>query len=378
MRRPRSAAPFMGHLHAWNSGSPRNWSRLSAPPVCWTRRTGGKTRRCEGRPAQRRAIAGVVAAAGAGSLSGRMARAFGGYARHRRRLHVRGRAVEPARRDLRRSRRADRNELAPRSVRARCISSPCSWCSAGWCSRWRRGPATRAAEPAALAVRERVGAFLRASGLVGVGPGPAVRCRVAVPRSRADKRTSDCRRGWQRCAPIGPDETVFGRVWVWRFVLAVALGADVRCRRLDARAPPETRGMGRVSVAASYLASLALVGHSAAGSAPTTTSRLPLIRCTWWLPARGSARFRGLPCCLHQLARVDAAAVVRGRRGGEEILGRSASRASARCCIRSGQRVVPGRRRAGAVRHALRSAAGRKDRLFATMVALAADQSPAS
>ena len=61
-------------------------------------------------------------------------------------------------------------------------------------------------------------------------------------------------------------ETVFGRLWVWRFGLAVAFGALLVALGRTANGRSSARlALGCVVVAATYLASLAWAGHAAAG-----------------------------------------------------------------------------------------------------------------
>ena len=61
-------------------------------------------------------------------------------------------------------------------------------------------------------------------------------------------------------------KTVFGRLWVWRFGLAVAFGALlVALGRTDIGRSRSRWALGCVVVAAAYLASLAWAGHAAAG-----------------------------------------------------------------------------------------------------------------
>jgi copper resistance protein D len=61
-------------------------------------------------------------------------------------------------------------------------------------------------------------------------------------------------------------KTVFGRLWVWRFGLAVAFGALLVALGRTASGKSRSRlAIGCVVVAATYLASLAWAGHAAAG-----------------------------------------------------------------------------------------------------------------
>ena len=128
------------------------------------------------------------------------------------------------------------------------------------------GPATQAAEPAALAVRERVGKFLRATGWWGLGlsllSGAAWLLLEAALMSGhpIDEALSS------GALQLILARTAFGRVWAWRFGLAIALGVLMFRPAMGAGDRRTSKSAWvAIALAGSYLASLALVGHSASG-----------------------------------------------------------------------------------------------------------------
>ena len=135
------------------------------------------------------------------------------------------------------------------------------------------GPATRASRPAAAAVDERVAGFLRAAGWCGLGvsllSGAAwllLEAALMSGQSIAEATTGGAL--WLVLTGTG-----FGSVWMWRLVLAAALGALMVAHAAAVR---ERRSLesARLALAGGYLASLALVGHAADGQGAERTLRL--------------------------------------------------------------------------------------------------------
>ena len=205
-------------------------------------------------------IAGVAAAACAGPLSGRMARAVRRHARHRRRLHLRGRAVDPAE-DLRP--RMDR--LNALLVVSRALHFAAALLISGGLVLGLVVVDPASANVAAAARRERTRRGFLRTAAVGTGRESAVRGRMAPARSGVDERTADAEATSGGTLWLVLTGTGFGRVWMWRFVIAAALGALMFAAAAAARAAVLEAHWLALALAGGYLASLALVGHAADG-----------------------------------------------------------------------------------------------------------------
>jgi putative copper export protein/mono/diheme cytochrome c family protein len=126
------------------------------------------------------------------------------------------------------------------------------------------GPATRTAQPAGVDVNERVRIFLRTAGWWGWGVSLLsgaiwLVVEAALMSGRPIAEAASGGTLWLVLARTG-----FGRVWMWRFGIAVVLGA-----LMFATATRNRRSLRRdwvaIALAGGYLAPLALVGHAADG-----------------------------------------------------------------------------------------------------------------
>ncbi len=152
------------------------------------------------------------------------------------------------------------------------------------------GPATRTSRVAAIDLNERVQAFLRAAGWWGLGASllsgaawlfleAALMSGHPLPEVTGDAL-------W-----LVLTRTQFGRVWMWRFGIAGALGALMFAAARGGRKRESfTETSLTLVLAAGYLASLALVGHAADGRGVErlfriTTDVVHLLAAGAWLGA---------------------------------------------------------------------------------------------
>ena len=153
------------------------------------------------------------------------------------------------------------------------------------------GPATRTSQPAAVDVNERVRGFLRAAGWWGLGvsllSGVAwLFLEAALMSGQPIAEVTSGGALWLVLTGTG-----FGRVWMWRFGIATALGALMFAQAAATRDRSSLKGTWlALALAGGYLASLALVGHAADGHGAErflriTTDVVHLLAAGAWLGA---------------------------------------------------------------------------------------------
>ncbi len=152
-------------------------------------------------------------------------------------------------------------------------------------------PATRAGEPVATAIRERVGRFLRIAAWWALGVALLSGLVWLIVEAALISRRPIAEATGGDTLGLVLTGTVFGRVWIARFVLIVALGMLLVAGGSMTREPPQrTRTWVALGVAAGLLASLALVGHLAAERGPERYVRIAvdlahLVAAGAWLGA---------------------------------------------------------------------------------------------
>jgi putative copper export protein/mono/diheme cytochrome c family protein len=127
-------------------------------------------------------------------------------------------------------------------------------------------PATRTSQPDTMEVNERIRGFLRAAGWWGLGVSLLSGAAWLLVEAALVGRQSIAEGASGGALWLVLTKTAFGRVWIWRLGLATALGALMFARATAPRDRWSLKGTWlALALAGGYLASLALVGHSATG-----------------------------------------------------------------------------------------------------------------
>ncbi len=235
-------------------------------------------------------------------------------------------------------------------------------------------PAVQTSQSTAVDVNERVRGFLRTAGPWGLGVSllSGVAWLLLEAALMSGQPIAEAIRGgtlWLVLTGTG-----FGRVWMWRFTIAAALGALMFARAAAVQDRPSSKRTGlRLRSPAATWRRWRWSATRPTDRAPSASSGSPRMPCTCSLPARGWARYRGLPFFSHRHCvrrRSLRSASPLARRADSPS---SASRVLARCLL-SG--LVNAWYLVGDVPALLGTPYGQllmaKILLFATMVALAA------
>ena len=236
------------------------------------------------------------------------------------------------------------------------------------------GPVTRTSSQATFAIAERVGKFLRAVGWWGLGVSLLsgvtwLFLQAALMSGHSITEAASDGTLW-----LVLTDTTFGRVWMWRCGLAAALGALMFAQPLPRASggPPRVCGLRLRSPEATSRRWRSQAIRPPARCRALRPDRRYAVHLS--LQARGWARCRGLPCSsrLHCAYRPLRPESPRARR---EILDPRNGERRRAVAFRSCQRLVPGRRRAGTPRHAVRSTGGSENRAVRDDGGVGGDQS---
>ena len=128
------------------------------------------------------------------------------------------------------------------------------------------GPATRTLQAAPMDADERIRGFLRVAGWWGLGVSLLSGAAWLLVEAALVGRQSIAQAASGGALWLVLTKTAFGRVWIWRLGFATALGALMFAQATAPRARWSLKGAWlALALAGGYLASLALVGHSATG-----------------------------------------------------------------------------------------------------------------